>query len=103
VTGATRAIIPVDLAGLPVDRDRLYAIRHGVVRAEVSPPQTPIEREAFAETVRGLTVDEGPVPAAHSGAEMGQLLLIMSWFRRNPEEYERTTAYQSWIKPSSRQ
>ena len=26
VTPATRAIIPVDLAGLPVDRDRLYAI-----------------------------------------------------------------------------
>jgi dTDP-4-amino-4,6-dideoxygalactose transaminase len=26
VTAATRAVIPVDLAGLPVDRDRLYAI-----------------------------------------------------------------------------
>jgi len=26
ITRATRAIIPVDLAGLPVDRDRLYAI-----------------------------------------------------------------------------
>ncbi|MDE3085040.1 MAG: DegT/DnrJ/EryC1/StrS aminotransferase family protein, partial [Verrucomicrobiota bacterium] len=26
VTSATRAILPVDLAGLPVDRDRLYAI-----------------------------------------------------------------------------
>ncbi len=32
ITPATRAIIPVDLAGLPVDRDRLYAIarRHSV-------------------------------------------------------------------------
>ena len=26
ITPATRAIMPVDLAGLPVDRDRLYAI-----------------------------------------------------------------------------
>src|SRR5215216_5995426 len=26
ITPATRALIPVDLAGLPVDRDRLYAI-----------------------------------------------------------------------------
>src|ERR1041385_7186512 len=26
ITPATRAILPVDLAGLPVDRDRLYAI-----------------------------------------------------------------------------
>jgi dTDP-4-amino-4,6-dideoxygalactose transaminase len=32
VTPATRAIIPVDLAGLPVDRDRLYALarKHGL-------------------------------------------------------------------------
>jgi dTDP-4-amino-4,6-dideoxygalactose transaminase len=32
ITPRTRALIPVDLAGLPVDRDRLYAIarRHGV-------------------------------------------------------------------------
>lgn len=32
VTPATRAIIPVDLAGLPVDRDRLYALarQHGL-------------------------------------------------------------------------
>ncbi|MBL9199684.1 MAG: DegT/DnrJ/EryC1/StrS aminotransferase family protein [Opitutaceae bacterium] len=32
ITPATRAILPVDLAGLPVDRDRLYAIarHHGL-------------------------------------------------------------------------
>jgi dTDP-4-amino-4,6-dideoxygalactose transaminase len=32
ITSATRAILPVDLAGLPVDRDRLHAIaqRHGL-------------------------------------------------------------------------
>jgi dTDP-4-amino-4,6-dideoxygalactose transaminase len=32
ITPATRAIIPVDLAGLPVDRDRLYALakKHGL-------------------------------------------------------------------------
>ncbi len=32
ITPRTRAIIPVDLAGLPVDRDRLYALagRHGL-------------------------------------------------------------------------
>jgi dTDP-4-amino-4,6-dideoxygalactose transaminase len=32
ITPRTRALIPVDLAGLPVDRDRLYAIarKHGV-------------------------------------------------------------------------
>jgi dTDP-4-amino-4,6-dideoxygalactose transaminase len=29
ITPATRAILPVDLAGLPVDRDRLYALARG--------------------------------------------------------------------------
>ena len=29
ITPATRAILPVDIAGLPVDRDRLYAIAQG--------------------------------------------------------------------------
>jgi len=28
ITPATRAILPVDLSGLPVDRDRLYALAH---------------------------------------------------------------------------
>lgn len=78
-------------------RDRLYCIRHGVIRAEAAPPTTPIERAAFAETARRLSLDTGPAPAAHNGAEMAQLLLVMSWFRRNPEEYERTSPYRRWI------
>ena len=80
--------------------DRVYAIRHGVIRAEAAPPQTPIERAAFAETVRPLALDDGPVPAARSGAEMGQLLLVMSWFRRNPTEYERTSPFRRWTESS---
>ncbi|HEY2805506.1 MAG TPA: GIY-YIG nuclease family protein [Gemmatimonadales bacterium] len=78
--------------------DRLYCIRHGVIRGEAAPPTTPIERAAFAETARRLSVEEGPAPAARNGAEMGQLLLVMSWFRRNPEEYERTTPFRRWIE-----
>ncbi len=79
------------------ESDRLYCIRHGVVRAVAVPPTTPIERAAFAETARRLALDEGPAPVARNGAEMTQLLLVMSWFRRNPEEYERTTPYRRWI------
>ena len=81
--------------------DRLYAIRHGVVRAIATPPRTPIEREAFAETARLLSLDEGPAPAAHNGSEMAQLLLVMSWFRRNPEEYEQTSPFRRWTDGSS--
>ena len=79
-------------------KDRLYCIRHGVVKAEVVPPTTPIERAAFAETARRLSVDAGPAPAAHNGTEMTQLLLVMSWFRRNPAEYERTSPFRRWFE-----
>jgi excinuclease ABC subunit C len=76
--------------------DRVYLLRHGTVRTSAAHPRTPIEREAFAESVRHAAVDEGPAPAARSGAEMHQLLLVMSWFRRNPEEYDRTSPYARW-------
>src|SRR5437868_2206155 len=79
-------------------RDRLYCVRHGVIRAEAAPPTTPIERAAFAETALRLSLDSGPAPAARNGAEMTQLLLVMSWFRRNPEEYERTSPYRRWFE-----
>jgi len=82
--------------------DRLYCIHHGVVRAEAAPPRTPIEQAALQETIRRLTPDEGPAPAARSGNEMSQLLLVMSWFRRNPEEYEHTTPLPRWLARSER-
>ena len=79
-------------------RDRLYVIKHGTIRGEAAPPRTPIERAALSETLRRLSLDDGPAPAAHNGAAMTQLLLVMSWFRRNPEEYERTSPYRRWME-----
>ena len=51
ITPATRAIIPVDLAGLPVDRDRLYAIakKHGLRVVEDA-------AQAFGSTWNGKRV-----------------------------------------------
>jgi hypothetical protein len=28
---------------------------------------------------------------------MAQLLLVMSWFRNNPDEYERTGPFSRWL------
>ena len=77
--------------------DRLYVIKHGTIRGEAMVPRTPIERLALAETLRRMSLDTGPVPTAHNGSAMTQLLLVMSWFRRNPEEYENTTPYRRWM------
>jgi len=54
ITPATRAIIPVDLAGLPVDRDRLYALakQHGLRVVEDA-------AQAFGSNWRGRPIGSG--------------------------------------------
>jgi dTDP-4-amino-4,6-dideoxygalactose transaminase len=54
ITPATRAIIPVDLTGLPVDRDRLYAIakKHHLRVAEDA-------AQSFGSTWRGQRIGAG--------------------------------------------
>ncbi len=54
ITPATRALLPVDLAGLPVDRDRLYAIarRHGLRVVEDA-------AQAFGSNWRGRRIGAG--------------------------------------------
>lgn len=84
-----------DRAGGP--DDRVYLIRHGLVRAEAPWPRTPIEQEAFAATVRRHTADPEPAPAARSAPNMDQLLLVMSWFRQHPEEFEAASPYDAWV------
>ncbi len=76
--------------------DRVYVIRRGTVRASAGRPDTPIEREAFAAVVRRNTQDPEPAPVARTGAEMSQLLVVMSWFRQHPEAYEQTSGYARW-------
>jgi excinuclease ABC subunit C len=81
--------------------DRVYVVRHGVVRAEAPWPKTPIEHVAFAAEVERHPAPAEPAPAARSAPEMDQLLLVMSWFRRYPEEYEQTTPYRVWQEGGS--
>lgn len=76
--------------------DRVYLIRHGVVRAEAAWPRTPIEREAFAAEIRRYTHDPEPAPAARGAAEMDQLLLVMSWFRQHPDEFQHASPFDRW-------
>ena len=73
--------------------DRVYVIRRGRVRAELSAPSTEDERSAldrmldeiFADAIDGLQVP------SH---EVDELLLLSSWFRRYPDELQRTQPVQ---------
>jgi excinuclease ABC subunit C len=70
--------------------DRVYLIRRGRVRAAFPAPRTAAERAAIdraAAEVFGRAERETAQVPTH---EIDELLLISSWFRRFPEELERT-------------
>ncbi|MBX6330629.1 MAG: UvrB/UvrC motif-containing protein [Gemmatimonadaceae bacterium] len=70
--------------------DRVYLIRRGRVRAAFPAPRTAAERAAIdrasAEVFGRAERETAQVPTH----EIDELLLISSWFRRFPEELERT-------------
>ncbi len=76
--------------------DRAYLIHRGLVRAEAPWPRTPLERDAFATTVARYAALPAGGLAARSATEMDQLLLVMSWFRQHPEEFDATTPLAEW-------
>jgi len=78
--------------------DRVYLVKHGVVKAEAPWPLTPLERQAFAKEVEVHALDPGPAPAARTAREMDQVLLIMSWFRQHPAEYAHTGPFARWAR-----
>ena len=70
--------------------DRVYLIRRGTVRAEARAPRSARDRAQLRAMVR----DVFDPPERSTGAvpthEIDELLLLSSWFRRNPGELERT-------------
>jgi excinuclease ABC subunit C len=81
--------------------DRSYVIVHGTVRAGAPSPATPLEREAF----RGLVDEHRPAAPAPPGplplADLDEILLVMSWFRKHPEAYGDTTPFENWVRASA--
>jgi len=77
--------------------DRVYLIRHGLVRASYPYPATPIERQAFDAVIRDEA--ERPLPSAGllDHATIDEMLLVMAWFRRHPEAWRRTTPIERWL------
>jgi excinuclease ABC subunit C len=75
--------------------DRVYLIRRGRVRGETALPREPEQAgtlmrlidEVFTPSER----DTGQIPTH----EIDELLLLSAWFRRFPDELERTSAARS--------
>jgi excinuclease ABC subunit C len=74
--------------------DRVYLIRRGRVRAERPAPRSAAERAellALADDVFNGVEFEGASVPTH---EIDELLLLSSWFRRFPEELDRTERHK---------
>ena len=70
--------------------DRVYIIRRGRVRAECVAPRRAREKSALRQMVEDIFGTTEPDTARVPTHEVDELLLLSSWFRRFPDELERT-------------
>ncbi len=71
------------------DREWIYLIRRGTVRAEVRRPTTDDERAAFQELVQRIYGGVDPSGSDVPTHDLDEFYLVASWFRRRPEEKKR--------------
>lgn len=102
LSAVTRARAALDLltfvyrdAGTYGD-DRAYLIRRGLVRAVYPYPTTPIELDAFKGVVAEELSQPDPGLEALASQGMDEVLLVMSWFRRHPDSFRRTSKLTEW-------
>jgi len=76
----------------PAGAEWMYLIRRGTVRAEVPVPVDAAAQEALATLAQRIF--EGPDPAGADipTHDLDEFYLVASWFRRRPQERERTIA-----------
>ena len=70
--------------------DRLYLIRRGRVRAEVPKPKTTRDKRSVEELVQSVYSPLERRTSSVPTHEVDELLLLSSWFRRNPGELDNT-------------
>ncbi|HET7613092.1 MAG TPA: UvrB/UvrC motif-containing protein [Gemmatimonadaceae bacterium] len=70
--------------------DKVYLIRRGVVRAELTKPKSSKERRTMKQLVEDIFAGNPSPTAQIPTHEIDELLLLSSWFRRFPKEMKRT-------------
>ncbi|MDH3205870.1 MAG: UvrB/UvrC motif-containing protein [Gemmatimonadota bacterium] len=77
--------------------DRVYLIRRGRIRKEVSLPKGKKARLAVARAVEEVYGEKDLGPGGLKPQEAAEILLVARWFRLNPEERRRTVAPDVWL------
>lgn len=80
--------------------DRLYLVRHGLVRGWTPHPKNPTARARAASRVREVYGGTGAGPVGLTPHEAAEILLVARWFRIHPREMERTEAPEAWLSRS---
>jgi excinuclease UvrABC nuclease subunit len=72
------------------DEHRSYVIRRGRVRAELPAPASQAEEQALAVRAAAIFAPSERIAATVPAHEVDELLLLSSWFRKFPAEFDRT-------------
>jgi excinuclease ABC subunit C len=75
--------------------NRVYLIRRGHVRADLPMPTGPADAATLLQKIDEVYTPMERVTGQIPTHEIDELLLLSSWFRRFPEELERTSAAQA--------
>jgi excinuclease ABC subunit C len=70
--------------------DRVYLVKRGVVRAELDKPRSSWQRTKLKRLVESIFSGAEKPSTSIPTHEIDELLLLSSWFRRFPDEMQRT-------------
>ncbi|MBL8996993.1 MAG: GIY-YIG nuclease family protein [Gemmatimonadetes bacterium] len=79
---------------------RCYIVRRGRVRDERPLPRTALERRALENVVHEILAPVERAPAVVPGHEVDEILLVAAWFKKHPQELERTRSLDAPTKKS---
>jgi excinuclease ABC subunit C len=85
--------------------DRVYLIRGGRIRKEISLPKGSRARAVVTRAVESIYGEVDTGPAALEPQDAAEILLVARWFKRRPKERRRTVSPDRWLegpKPRSR-
>jgi excinuclease ABC subunit C len=78
--------------------DRVYLIRRGRIRKEMSYPKGRRGREAVARAIDSVYGQSDTGPAGLRPQDAAEILLVARWFRLHPRERRRTFTPEGWVE-----
>ncbi|MGE0158426.1 MAG: GIY-YIG nuclease family protein [Gemmatimonadales bacterium] len=78
--------------------DRLYLIRRGRIRRELSQPRGRQARAEVDRIVESVYGELDPGPAALESQDAAEILLVARWFKLKPQERRRTVKPERWLR-----